>query len=177
MFLGFLSRRTFTGFCRSYLRYCVRSYIRNIWDYQDKVAAEKARLARGGAPRDPLTGRITREDETPNHMVRRIAREVMRSVAAHGGTVDEARGRAHEAANEALCALALARGLPENTYVLGFDNAVIRNDDGSWAAQVRAGRVILEFTRGNEGVGRKSGASPAVKGNGGLRGGAARRWR
>ena len=176
MFLGFFSRRTFKGFYHSYFRYCVRSYVRNILIRDEKVEKEGKRLARGGAPRDLVTGRIIkhRENETPRQVVRRVSNEVMRSVQRNGGSMDEARGRAYDAVDEALRALAQVRGLPRNTYILGFSNPQICGDDGSWAAQVRDGRVVLKFGGGDKGWGRETPASPAVKSNGGLRGGATR---
>ncbi len=178
MFLGFFSRRTFKGFCSSYVRYCVRSYIRNIWDYQDKMRKlekdysegrplPKARGARGlgsGVSRggDTSTSSLP---ESPRELVARISQATERAHRHDGWTDKQIGDNAEIACRAALMSLAEQRGLPSNFYIEGFDTPAICHHRGGPLAGFRAnGTRILSSAPA-------SARPAAIRPNGGLRGG------
>lgn len=174
MFLGFLSNRTFTGFCRSYMRYCVRSYVRNCLIYDEKMAAAAAADAHYRATHPfaiPYLG------ESPEDVVNRIAPQVKRQAIRRGWSDQYTSDRAVRLCEEAFAEMEKIRGLPPGTYKAGYGNAAVRNHRGGpigGEGGVNEGGSSGGWTGKTV---RPAGNPPAVKRNGGLRGGATRRWR
>lgn len=182
MFLGFFCKRTFNGFCTSYLRACFRWRMRNALNAED-------RAARG------MTNRQM-EDALYRTAGERVA-SVRARAAAEGWSPDEER----RGMINTLVSAAIDDDLPKphtqylRLYGLGTEARAIEQASNPRAARRASAGVVEVGTRvGNipqsstfaRGKGRKAAvgsrswgraASAAVKRrNGGVRGSSATRW-
>ena len=118
MFLGFLSKRTFTGFCSSYFRFCVRSYVRNVLVRDEKVNNLRGAYERVAAREepDPVLASADGEMETPEELRLYLNNVINERARRDGWTADDAIRLSGSVARVALRKRAVERGLVPSAY-------------------------------------------------------------
>jgi hypothetical protein len=121
MYMGFLSGRTFNGFCTSYFRSCVRQRFRNVYQAEDRAARRKARMGLGPNRFKP---------ETARQLVARVTEEVRTKGAALNWDIATVERIAYERAVIALIKKAQYMGYAPDYYLSKCYGLVIEDGKG-----------------------------------------------